>query len=161
LVLDAERKARATSGSTGPALVPVEAHQRGPAVDECDPHPLGYHRGSDATHNACAEVMCSNAYPGSDFVIAAKAFDGVSVSREVCEVKTGLMSQYSPQVVGFAFKQLVAGAAKEQEIADRCGYHFVLYVADPDAIDAVRDALRNTTPGGVDVRPADKDECVR
>ncbi len=98
------------------------------------------HRGGDAAHNECADVVPPTRYPGKDVLVAGKYFDALQVgARVLWEIKTDQFDTYSD----FLRKQVAANQAKElaeeRDIAVMCGYEFVIGVSSAAHKAALRD----------------------
>jgi hypothetical protein len=152
----------ATALSLGGA--PVSTPLRGaPGSDElangCVGRPLGYHLGGDDVHNACADGI-GNDFPGSDYLVvtpdgASRAFD-LARLPDVGEVKTGKLSYYSQQLAERAIADYATQARSDQQIAERCGLTYTLYIADPAAAEFFAQKLE-----GVHVEFANDPNCKR
>jgi hypothetical protein len=96
---------------------------------KCEAIPVP-HRGGDAIHNMCADVVPPNRYPGKDVCVAGKCYDSLQAGAPVLwEIKTDQFDTYSDflrkQVIDDQFKELI----KERDIAEACGYRFVIGVS--------------------------------
>jgi hypothetical protein len=100
-----------------------------------------------------------NAFPGSDFVVAGKAFDALTVGGALLEVKTGYPSQYYGEKPEKVLNAWVKEAERDGNLAAACGYHFVFATADPLAVNELRNIFADNA--NVEIRGVDKDECVR
>jgi hypothetical protein len=101
----------------------------------CNPVKVCPHKGGNARSNACADRSPPNLFPGCDVRVGGKHFDALGPARDLWEVKVHRYSSYPPPKKNFDLRQIVrasvvAEAAADLIIATRCGFAFVLAVAD-------------------------------
>lgn len=124
---------RATQRS---APAPVTSGRRRP---ECEPVPVP-HAGGDDAHNRCADTFPPNYYPGKDVLVDGKRFDALQVgARVLWEIKTGKFDTYSDFIQERTIRKDVALLREERNIAESCGYSFVVGVSTQEHKDALID----------------------
>ncbi|WP_370450775.1 DUF6310 domain-containing protein [Corallococcus sp. CA047B] len=88
------------------------------------------HRGGDDAHDACADRVPPNRYPGMDVLVDGKHFDALQVGvRVLWEIKTDRFDTYSDFLQEQVVKDQVAEMLEERGIARACGYGFVVGVS--------------------------------
>ncbi|WP_375741908.1 DUF6310 domain-containing protein [Corallococcus interemptor] len=108
-----------------PPLPP--SHRRRPS--RCEPIPVP-HRGGDDDHNTCADRIPPNRYPGMDVLVDGKHFDALQVGVPVLwEIKTDRFDTYSEFLQGQVVEKQVMEMREERDIAEACGYRFVVGVS--------------------------------
>lgn len=114
--------------------------QTGPGQREeetCQVRPLGYHRGGDPTHDACADSAPPNVHPGSDVEVShprlgTKAFDALDPNDNLWEIKTGNYSNNSPFIQQQDRDAALRDIAVELPLARACGHGYKFGVSDPE-----------------------------
>ncbi|MBJ6759432.1 hypothetical protein JGU66_01575 [Myxococcaceae bacterium JPH2] len=110
-----------------PPMPPGARDRTRPA--SCEPVPVS-HAGGDAIHNACADTFPPNRYPGKDVLVGGKRFDALQVgARILWEIKTDQFATYSAFLKRQVIKGQVAEMLEERDIAQACGYGFVVGVS--------------------------------
>jgi hypothetical protein len=114
----------------------------GPLVRErharCEPIPVP-HRGGDDAHDGCADRFPPNRYPGKDVLVDGKRFDALQVGvRVLWEIKTDQFDTYSAFLREQVVRDQVPEMLEERDIAEACGYGFIVGVST----DAHKDALQ-------------------
>ena len=95
----------------------------------CEPIPVK-HRGGDAAHDACADRIPPNRYPGMDVRVDGKHYDALQVGvRVLWEIKTDRFDTYSDFLQEQVVREQVPEMREERDIADACGYAFVVGVS--------------------------------
>jgi hypothetical protein len=118
------------------APAPVTSGRRRP---ECEPIPVP-HAGGDDAHNLCADTFPPNYYPGKDVLVDGKRFDALQVgARVLWEIKTGQFDTYSDFIQERTIRKDVALLREERNIAESCGYGFVVGVSTQEHKDALID----------------------
>lgn len=109
------------------------------------------HRGGDALHNECADRVPPNRYPGHDVLVDGKHFDALQVGTLVLwEIKTDQFDTYSRFLQNQVVRDQVAELGEERNIAEACGYGFVVGVssaAHKAALEAQDRTLRIVVTG--------------
>ena len=105
---------------------PAVTTQRRP---ECEPVPRP-HRGGDALHDWCADTFPPNRFPGHDVLVNGKRFDALQVGvRVLWEIKTDRFDAYSPFLKDKVIRTQLLELQRERDIAQACGYDFVVGVS--------------------------------
>ncbi|WP_075008976.1 DUF6310 domain-containing protein [Stigmatella aurantiaca] len=121
-----------------PAPVTAERRRR----PECEPIPVP-HAGEDPPHNECADRFPPNRYPGKDVLVGGKRFDALQVGvRVLWEIKTHRFDAYSDFIQRQTILEQVPLLQEERDIAEACGYGFVVGVSTQ----AHKDALLQRDP---------------
>ena len=95
---------------------------------ECRPVPVP-HRGGNAPHNDCADLIPQNSFPGWDVLVNGKQFDAlVLVTRTLWDVKTDNFDIHSPHSQKFFVKVKLPELRREARLAKECGYEFIVGV---------------------------------
>lgn len=95
---------------------------------ECRPIP-GPPRGGNEPHNACADKIRGNDFPGLNVFINGKHFDAlVLATRTLWEVKTDNFDIHSTHSQKFFIKVKLPEIQREKRLAEECGYDFVVGV---------------------------------
>ncbi|MBE4751514.1 minus agglutinin [Corallococcus sp. ZKHCc1 1396] len=114
---------------------PVTAERR----LECDPLPVP-HAGEDASHDACADTFPPNRYPGMDVRVGGMRFDALQVGvRVLWEIKTHRFDTYNAFLRERTILEQVPLLKEERDIAEACGYGFVVGVSTQEHKDALLD----------------------
>jgi hypothetical protein len=96
------------------------------------------HRGGDDPHNECADRVPPNRYPGKDVLVNGKRFDALQVgARVLWEIKTDRFDTFNEFVQQQAIRKQLPDLREERDIAEACGYGFVIGVST----EAHREAL--------------------
>jgi hypothetical protein len=112
----------------------VTAERRRP---ECEPIPVP-HAGEDPPHNACADKFPPNRYPGKDVLVGGKRFDALQVGvRVLWEIKTHRFDTYNAFIRRMTILEEVPVLQEERNIAQACGYDFVIGVSTQAHKDAL------------------------
>ncbi|NJK64782.1 MAG: hypothetical protein HC921_20625 [Synechococcaceae cyanobacterium SM2_3_1] len=111
-----------------------------PTPEECNIYPLGYHRGGDDVHNACADLAPPNIHPGSDIeaehpTLGRKSFDALDPNNNLWEIKTERYSTYKPFVKDRTIQNALSDIRIELPLAQACGYGYKFGVADQEFYD--------------------------
>ncbi|WP_330166741.1 MULTISPECIES: DUF6310 domain-containing protein [unclassified Corallococcus] len=110
-----------------PPVPPVSVSQTGRA--SCEPVPVP-HAGEDRAHNECADKVPPNRYPGMDVLVGGVRFDALQVGvRKLWEIKTHQFDTYNDFVQAQELKKEVKQLKHEQDVAETCGYGFVVGVS--------------------------------
>ncbi|MFB1483388.1 DUF6310 domain-containing protein [Corallococcus sp. RDP092CA] len=118
----------------------MEPRERRP---ECRPQPVP-HLGGDALHNQCADRVPSNDFAGSDVLINGKRFDAMQLHAGVLwEIKTDNFNTFTPALRRIVIGKQTDALRREREIAEACGYKFVVGVRSAEH----RAALLPQLPG--------------
>jgi hypothetical protein len=105
---------------------PLASERRRP---ECEPRPVP-HRGGDALHDWCADTFPPNQYPGRDVLVNGKRFDALQVGAPVLwEIKTDRFDTYTSYLQRQVLTNQLDELQREREIANACGYGFVVGVS--------------------------------
>jgi len=95
----------------------------------CEPIPVP-HLGGDDVHNECADRVPPNRYPGMDVLVDGKHFDALQVGvRVLWEIKTDQFDTYSRFLQNQVIREQVLELRKERDLAEACGYGFVVGVS--------------------------------
>jgi hypothetical protein len=98
---------------------------------ECRPIP-GPPRGGNDPHNACADKITGNSFPGFNVLVNGKHFDAlVLATRTLWEVKTDNFDIHSPHSQRFFARVKLPEIRREKRLAEECGYQFVVGVKSP------------------------------
>lgn len=96
---------------------------------ECEPIPVP-HAGEDDPHNECADRFQPNRYPGMDVLVGGKRFDALQVGmRMLWEIKTHQFDRYSRFLQNQVIRDQVLELKEARDIAEACGYGFVVGVS--------------------------------
>jgi hypothetical protein len=126
------------SGANRAPPAPLTSERR----PECAPRPVP-HLGGDALHDWCADTFPPNYYPGNDVLVNGKRFDALQVgARVLWEIKTDRFDTYTPFLRNQVLSRQLEELQREREIAESCGYGFVVGVSSA----AHRAALLNLDP---------------
>ena len=122
-----------TAAATSAAQQAEEEEERPP---ECQPEPVCPHLGGDPIHNACADTIPPNRFPGCDVLVRTKRFDALSVGQDkLWEFKTNRYSTYPQFLKTITIQNDMADIAVEKPIADSCGFNYEFAVADEEEYD--------------------------
>ncbi|WP_420067687.1 DUF6310 domain-containing protein [Stigmatella aurantiaca] len=106
---------------------------------ECEPTPVP-HAGEDPPHNECADKFPPNRYPGKDVLVGGKRFDALQVGvRVLWEIKTHRFDMYPDFIRRQTILEQLPLLREERDIADACGYGFVVGVSTQEHKDALSD----------------------
>jgi len=106
---------------------------------ECDPIPVP-HAGEDDPHNECADKFPPNCYPGMDVRVGGKRFDALQVgARVLWEIKTHRFDTYNAFIRRMTILKELPLLKEERDIAEACGYGFVVGVSTQEHKDALID----------------------
>ncbi len=95
---------------------------------ECKPIP-GPPRGGNDPHNACANKIPGNDFPGLNVLVNGKHFDALELAtRTLWEIKTDNFDKHSPRSQRFFIKMKLPEIQREKRLAEACGYKFVVGV---------------------------------
>jgi hypothetical protein len=95
---------------------------------ECKPQRVP-HLGGNDLHNACADRVPQNSFPGWDVLINGKHFDALQpTTGTLWEVKTNAIETYNPYVRRTELQKQVEEGRRERDLAAACGYDFVIGV---------------------------------
>ncbi|WP_373371249.1 DUF6310 domain-containing protein [Stigmatella ashevillensis] len=109
---------------------------------ECEPTPVP-HAGEDPLHNECADKFPPNRYPGKDVLVGGKRFDALQVGvRVLWEIKTHRFDTYNAFIQRMTILEEVPLLQEERDIAEACGYDFIVGVSTQ----AHKDALLQQDP---------------
>jgi hypothetical protein len=96
------------------------------------------HAGEDVPHNECADKFPPNRYPGNDVLVGGKRFDALQVGvRVLWEIKTHRFDTYNAFIRRMTIQKELPLLREERDIAQRCGYGFVVGVS---TVSSSRDA---------------------
>ncbi|MBN9683077.1 hypothetical protein JYJ93_11600 [Corallococcus sp. NCSPR001] len=128
---EAQRKPKLKPEPAGqdwqPPVPPAPVDQTGRA--SCEPVPVP-HAGEDDPHNECADKFPPNRYPGMDVLVGGVRFDALQVgARKLWEIKTHQFDTYSAFLQRQVISEQVARMREEKDIAESCGYAFVVGVS--------------------------------
>ena len=88
------------------------------------------HRGGDAAHDACADRVPPNRYPGKDVLVDGKHYDALQVGAPMLwEIKTDQFDDYSRFLRNQVANDQVEQMREERDIAENCGYGFIVGVS--------------------------------
>jgi hypothetical protein len=135
------------SGATRGPPAPLTSERR---RAECEPIPKP-HRGGDALHDWCADTFPPNYYPGKDVLVDGKLFDALQVGAPVLwEIKTDRFDTYTPYLRNQVVINQLDELQRERELAEACGYGFIVGVSSATHKDAleVRDRTLNIVVTG-------------
>jgi hypothetical protein len=114
------------SGSNRAPPAPLASERRRP---ECEPHPVP-HLGGDALHDWCADTFPPNHFPGKDVLVNGKRFDALQVGAPVLwEIKTDRFDTYTSFLRNQVVINQLDELQHERELAEACGYGFVVGVS--------------------------------
>ena len=109
---------------------------------ECRPTPVP-HRGGNVPHNACADLLSQNSFPGWDVLVNGKQFDALQLTtRTLWDVKTDNFDKHSPRSRRFLAEVKYPEIKREKALAEACGYKFVVGVRSQAHKDALLDLDR-------------------
>jgi hypothetical protein len=109
---------------------------------ECTPRRAS-HRGGNAPHNDCADLIPQNSFPGWDVLVNGKHFDALQLAtRTLWEVKTDNFDTYSDFLQGQVIRDQVPKMRSERALALACGFDFRVGVLS----EAHKEALENEAP---------------
>ncbi len=115
-----------SAGSNRGPPAPLTAERRSP---QCEPIPVP-HAGEDDPHNECADKFPPNRYPGNDVLVGGKRFDALQVGMRVLwEIKTHQFDTYTDFIRERTILEQVPLLREERDIAEACGYGFVVGVS--------------------------------
>lgn len=126
--------AEAEDGEPAPQPQPEASMGSPPAPTQqgrprCQPVPVP-HLGGDDAHNRCADTFPPNRFPGNDVLVDGKRFDALQVGVLVLwEIKTDRFDTYSPFLQEQVIRKQIAELRRERDIAEACGYGFVVGVS--------------------------------
>ncbi len=131
----ANRAPKPKGSPTGDILPPISSDPR--ERPECKPIPVR-HAGEDVPHNECADKFPPNRYPGMDVLVGGKRFDALQVGvRVLWEIKTHRFDTYNDFIQLQTIRTEIEEFEEERDIAEACGYGFVIGVST----EAHREAL--------------------
>lgn len=129
----AEEPKEATAGNKSPPsnrTPPIPATWK--EHPECQPR-WKKHRGGNTVHNTCADTFPPNRMPGYDALVNGKFFDALQVGKPVLwEIKTERYDTYTPFVKKVVILDEVPKLRWERQLAEACGYEFVVGVSSPE-----------------------------
>jgi hypothetical protein len=109
---------------------------------ECKPVPVR-HLGGNDPHNKCADLIPNNSFPGWDVLVNGKSFDAlVFATRTLWDVKTDDFDKHSPHSQRFFVRVKLPEIQREKQLAEACGFRFVVGVRSA----AHKDALLELDP---------------
>ena len=114
------------------------------------------HIGGDPIHNACADFLPPNDYPGMAARVDGINFDAVSGGGEVLwEIKTNNLAASNAFVQMMILSRMRVELEEEQRTAFQCGYGFSLGAGDPAIIAAMLGtvAAAQPAPPGTCIQP--------
>ena len=124
---EAQREPEPAGQDRQPPVPPVPVDRTGRA--SCEPVPVP-HAGEDDPHNECADKVPPNRYPGMDVLIGGVRFDALQVGvRKLWEIKTHQFDTYSDVLRRQVISDQVIEMREERDIAEACGYGFVVGVS--------------------------------
>jgi hypothetical protein len=98
------------------------------------------HAGEDPPHNECADKFPPNRYPGKDVLVDGKRFDALQVGvRVLWEIKTHQFDTYPDFIRERTILKQMPLLREERDIAEACGYGFVVGVSTQEHRDALID----------------------
>lgn len=106
---------------------------------ECVPVPTP-HRGGDPRHDRCADLVPPNEFPGHDVLVGGKHFDAKTRGKKILweikaeETSTWRMPEWLKDDV---IRDEAEKIEREQQIAESCGYLFIVGVVDAEHKDAI------------------------
>ncbi|HSP80338.1 MAG TPA: DUF6310 domain-containing protein [Myxococcaceae bacterium] len=116
------------AGQDWPPPLPPEPLER-ERRRRCEPIPVP-HLGGDDAHDKCADRIPPNRYPGMDVLVDGKHFDALQVGvRVLWEIKTDQFDTYSRFLQNQVIRDQVLELKEERDIAEACGYGFVVGVS--------------------------------
>ncbi|KFE68667.1 hypothetical protein DB31_7904 [Hyalangium minutum] len=96
------------------------------------------HAGEDDPHDACADQFPPNRYPGNDVLVGGVRFDALQVGvRVLWEIKTHRFDTYPDFIRRMTIQEQVPLLREERDIAEACGYGFVVGVSTQEHKDAL------------------------
>jgi hypothetical protein len=106
---------------------------------ECEPIPVP-HAGEDDPHDECADKFPPNRYPGMDVRVGGVRFDALQVGvRVLWEIKTHRFDTYNAFIRRMTILEELPLLREERDIAEACGYGFVVGVSTQAHKDALID----------------------
>jgi hypothetical protein len=106
---------------------------------ECRPIPVP-HRGGNDPHNACADLLPGNSFPGWDVLVNGKHFDALQLAtRTLWEIKTDNFDTYSDFLQGQVLRDQVLEMRSERALALACGFDFRVGVRSQAHKEALED----------------------
>ena len=114
---------------------------------ECMPVPVKPHRGgsNNQRHHDCADRVPPNEFPGHDVRVGGKLFDAKTVgAKELWEIKADDYTTWDmPDEVKerIVLPKEVRELERERQIAESCGYRFIVGVADSKHMKALKEQL--------------------
>ncbi|GEN12410.1 hypothetical protein MFU01_74470 [Myxococcus fulvus] len=137
---EAQRKPKPDpSGQGSQPPVPTEPSERA-RRPECRPIPVP-RASKDAPHNACADRVPPNRYPGMDVSVGGVRFDALQVGvPALWEIKTHRFDQYSSFVQRMEIQKELKQLNKERDTAVACGYEFIIGVSTQEHKEALLEA---------------------
>ncbi|HLL02271.1 MAG TPA: DUF6310 domain-containing protein [Myxococcaceae bacterium] len=135
----AGRQPRPEGSSLGRDWLPPISSDTAERRPECRPIPVP-HAGEDPPHNTCADKFPPNRYPGNDVLVNGKRFDALQVGALVLwEIKTHRFDTYPDFIRQQTILEQVPLLKEERDIAEACGYDFVVGVSTQEHKDALID----------------------
>ncbi|MDC0707068.1 DUF6310 domain-containing protein [Stigmatella sp. ncwal1] len=132
---DSETKPKG-SGSNRSPPAPLTSAPR----PECIPR-IVPHRGGDPLHDACADKIPQNGFPGFEALVNGKHFDALQHRAGVLwEIKTDSFDTFTAALQRIVIAKQVPELQHEREIARTCGFDFrvgVRSAAHKRALEAV------------------------
>jgi hypothetical protein len=87
----------------------------------------------------CADVFPPNRFPGHDVLVNGKRFDALRANaRELWEIKTDRFDTYAPFIQERVIQRQMKELQRERDIAEACGYEFVVGVSRAAHKEAIR-----------------------
>ncbi|MBJ6764705.1 hypothetical protein JGU66_28385 [Myxococcaceae bacterium JPH2] len=103
----------------------------------CEPVPVP-HAGGDDLHDACADKVPPNRYPGMDVLVGGVRFDALQVGVRVpWEIKTHRFDTYNEFVRNRETEKEIEQLRNERSAAQACSYDFVVGVSTQPHKDAL------------------------
>jgi hypothetical protein len=95
---------------------------------ECKPIPVS-HRGGNDPHDACADRIPQNSFPGWDVLVNGKQFDALVLgTRTLWDIKTDDFTKHSRRSQQFFIEVKLPELQREKRLAEECGYDFIVGV---------------------------------
>lgn len=118
---------REPKGPDFPPPGPIETSE-GEHRRECEPIPVP-HRGGNEPHNACADKLPNNSFPGWDVFVNGKNFDALQLATlTLWDVKTDDFGKHSSRSQEFLVRMKLPELQREDRLAKQCGYNFIVGV---------------------------------
>ncbi|WP_414654182.1 DUF6310 domain-containing protein [Hyalangium sp.] len=96
------------------------------------------HAGEDDPHDECADKFPPNRYPGMDVRVGGVRFDALQAGvRVLWEIKTHRFDTYNAFIRRMTIREQVPLLKEERDIAEACGYGFVVGVSTQEHKDAL------------------------